>query len=186
MKKIILATLISGAMSASAFAVDAGKGTVTFTGYIIEAPCSIAPGDESQTIDLGQVSNVTLQKGGMSSAQPFEIHLEGCTLNSEYKDKDGVTQKYNNMVEVKFEGTEWVNNGSNTGLIQITGDASGAGIVLMNKSGAKININDSTVERAYTSGNNILSFQAALQGMSDATVVPGSFQAVTNFTLAYN
>lgn len=184
MKKIILATLISGAMSASAFAVDAGKGTVTFTGSIIEAPCSIAPGDESQTIDLGQVSNVTLQKGGMSAAQPFEIHLEGCTLNAEYK--DGVTQKYNNMVEVKFEGTEWVNNGSNTGLIQITGDASGAGIVLMNKSGAKININDSTVERAYTSGNNILSFQAALQGMSDATVVPGSFQAVTNFTLAYN
>lgn len=186
MKKIILATLVSSAMSASVFAADAGKGVVTFTGSIIEAPCSIAPGDESQTIDLGQVSNVTLQEGKMSSAQPFEIHLQGCTLNAQYTDKDGKDHTYNNMVQVHFEGTEWVENGTNTGLIQITGEASGAGVALMNKSGTKIDINSSTTERAYTSGNNILSFQAALQGQSGATVVPGSFRATTNFTLAYN
>ncbi|CAG9406789.1 Fimbria A protein [Providencia alcalifaciens] len=186
MKRIILTTLISGAIGTPAFATDAGKGIVTFTGSIIEAPCSIAPGDESQTIDLGQVSNVTLQEGKMSSAQPFEIHLQGCTLNATYTDKDGKEHTYNNMVEVKFEGTEWLENGTNTGLIQITGEASGAGVALMNKSGTKININSSTTERAYASGDNTLSFQAALQGQSGATVVPGSFRATTNFTLAYN
>ncbi|MEX9949311.1 fimbrial protein [Providencia rettgeri] len=183
MKKIILATLVSSAMSASVFAADAGKGIVTFTGSIIEAPCSIAPGDESQTIDLGQVSNVTLQSGQMSSAQPFEIHLQGCTLNAKYTDKDGKEHGFdNNLVKVTFAGTEWLD----TGLIQITGDASGAGVVLMNKSGSKIDINSSTTDRAYTSGDNILSFQAALQGQSGTAVVPGSFSATTNFTLAYN
>lgn len=70
MKKVILATLISGAMSSAALA-DAGSGTVTFTGSIIEAPCSIAPGEENQEVPLGQVSNVTLAAGGSSSAQPY-------------------------------------------------------------------------------------------------------------------
>ncbi|MEX6366624.1 hypothetical protein AB6F62_00565 [Providencia huaxiensis] len=48
-----------------------GSGTVTFSGSIIEAPCSIAPGEENQEVPLGQVSNVTLDNGGESSAQPF-------------------------------------------------------------------------------------------------------------------
>lgn len=72
MKKIILATLISGAMSVSALAANQGSGSVTFTGSIISAPCSIEPGAESQTVPLGQISNVTLEKGGN---QPLKISL---------------------------------------------------------------------------------------------------------------
>ena len=105
MKKIILATLISGAMCSSALAVDAGTGTVTFSGSIINAPCSIAPGEENQEVSLGQVSNVTLDNGGESSAQPFQIKLEGCNLEN------------SNEVTVTFKGTE---AGSNTGYLQIT------------------------------------------------------------------
>lgn len=173
MKKIILATLISGAMSTSALAVDAGSGTITFTGSIIEAPCSIAPGEENQEVPLGQVSNVTLAAGGASSAQPFTIQLEGCNLEAD------------NKVAVTFNGTEAVNGATNTGFLQITGDASGAAVKLMNASGAQINVNSANTQN-YVAGDNTLKFQAALQGLEGATVVPGSFQAVTNFTLAYN
>lgn len=168
MKKVILATLISGAMSASAFAVDAGQGTVTFTGSIITAPCSVAPGAENQEVPLGQVSNVTLENGGMSSAQPFEIQLEGCNLMGA------------NEVIVTFNGTE-----IGTGLLQITGDASGAGVKLMNSSGTQIEVNSESTQN-YVAGDNLLKFTAALQGIPGETVVPGNFQAVTNFTLAYN
>lgn len=177
MKKVILATLISGAMSASALAVDAGSGTVTFTGSIIEAPCSIAPGAENQEVALGQVSNVTLANGGSSSAQPFSIQLEGCNLAGD------------NQVTVTFNGTEVVTGTGeaavNTGLLQITGDASGAAVKIMNASGAQINVNSGNTQN-YVAGDNLLKFQAALQGFKGATVVPGKFQAVTNFTLAYN
>lgn len=173
MKKVILATLISGAMSASALAVDAGSGTVTFTGSIIEAPCSIAPGEENQEVTLGQISNVTLATGGASSAQPFTIQLEGCNLEGD------------NQVTVTFNGTEAVNGAINTGFLQITGDASGAAVKLMNASGAQIKVNSANTQN-YVAGDNTLKFQAALQGLDGATVVPGSFQAVTNFTLAYN
>ncbi|WP_368877481.1 fimbrial protein [Providencia vermicola] len=174
MKKIILATLISGAMSASALAVDAGSGTVTFTGSIIEAPCSIAPGEENQEVALGQVSNVTLATGGSSSAQPFSIQLEGCNLEN------------NNQVTVTFNGTAAGATGTpGADFLQITGDASGAAVKIMNASGATIAVNSGNTQN-YVQGDNTLKFQAALQGLEGATIVPGNFQAVTNFTLAYN
>ncbi len=172
MKKIILATLISGVMSASALGASAGNGTVTFSGSIISAPCSIAPGEENQEVPLGQVSDVTLKAGGISSAQPFSIKLEGCNL-----EKD-------NIVKVTFNGTEEVNGKTNTGLLKITGDASGAAVKIMNTSGVQINVN-SEYQQQYVKGDNELKFTAALQGIKDADVVPGNFSAVTNFTLAY-
>lgn len=173
MKKVILATLISGAMSSSALAVEAGSGTVTFTGSIIEAPCSIAPGEENQEVPLGQISNVTLENGGASSSQPFTIELEGCNLADD------------NQVTVTFNGTEALNGGAPTGLLQITGDASGAAVKIMNASGTQINVNSGNTQN-YVEGNNTLKFQAALQGFQGVSPVPGNFQAVTNFTLAYN
>lgn len=172
MKKVILAALISGAMSASAFAVDAGTGTVTFTGSIITAPCSIAPGAENQEVALGQVSDVTLTAGGASSAQPFSIQLEGCNLEGD------------NLVKVTFNGTEAVNGATNTGMLQITGEAQGAAVKIMSTSGAQINVN-SAYQQQYVKGDNELKFTAALQGLKGTTVVPGDFSAVTNFTLAY-
>lgn len=172
MKKVILATLISGAMSASALAVDAGAGTVTFTGSIISSPCSIAPGEENQEVALGQVSDVTLTAGGASSAQPFSIQLEGCNLDGD------------NIVKVTFNGTEAVNGSTNTGMLQITGEASGAAVKIMSTSGAQIDVN-SEYQQQYVKGDNELKFTAALQGLEGAAVVPGDFSAVTNFTLAY-
>lgn len=174
MKKVILATLISGAMSTSALAVDAGSGTVTFTGSIIEAPCSIAPGEENQEVALGQVSNVTLTAGGSSSAQPFTIQLEGCNLAD------------NNQVTVTFNGTAAGATGTpGADYLQITGDASGAAVKIMNASGSTIAVNSGNTQN-YVAGDNLLKFQAALQGLEGTAVVPGNFQAVTNFTLAYN
>lgn len=173
MKKIILATLISGAMamSASAFAVDAGKGTVTFTGSIISAPCSIAPGEENQTIELGQVSNVTLEAGGESTPQPFSIQLQGCNLADD------------NQVTVVFGGTA----ADATGLLSIVGEAQGAGVKIMTTAGTQIKAGDGSTGNTqnYVKGNNELKFQAALKGLTGATVVPGDFTATTNFTLSY-
>ncbi|HHR6139483.1 TPA: fimbrial protein [Providencia alcalifaciens] len=177
MKKTILSTLIFSAMSTSAMTVDAGSGTVIFSGSIIEAPCSIAPGEENQEVPLGQVSNMILDNGDELSAQPFQIKLEGCNL------------KGDNQVAVTFKGTE---AGKNTGYIQITGDTSGAAVKIMNASGSHIKIN-SSAKQNYVEGSNTLRFQASLIGVQQVDaqskiipVKPGKFQAMTNFTLAYN
>ncbi|HGI5215121.1 TPA: fimbrial protein [Providencia alcalifaciens] len=177
MKKTILSTLIFSAMGTSAMAVDAGSGTVIFSVSIIEAPCSIALGEENQEVPLGQVSNMILDNGDELSAQPFQIKLEGCNL------------KGDNQVAVTFKGTE---AGKNTGYIKITGDTSGAAVKIMNASGSHIKIN-SSAKQNYVEGSNTLRFQASLIGVQQVDaqsniipVKPGKFQAMTNFTLAYN
>ena len=43
----------------SAFAADQGHGTVKFVGSIIDAPCSIHPDSENQTVPLGQISTAS-------------------------------------------------------------------------------------------------------------------------------
>ena len=170
MNKTILFGLLSGVISTSLFAADTGSGVVTFTGSVISAPCSIAPGADKQEVDLGQVSDITLGKGGSSTAQSFNIELQGCNLTDK------------NTVTVQFNGTETLDG---SGLLQITGDATGAAVKIMNASGSQIAINSATTQN-YVAGDNKLRFQAALQGLAGSTVEPGSFQAVTNFTLAYN
>lgn len=177
MKKTILVAIVAGIISSSAMAADAGNGTVTFTGSIISAPCSIAPGEENQEVPMGQISNITLDNGGESSAQPFQIKLENCNLQGD------------NQVSVTFNGTE---AGTNTGYLAITGDAKGAAVKLMNTSGSVIKVNSPTTQN-YVEGDNSLKFRASLIGLQAVdkdgkavAVTPGQFQAVTNFTLAYN
>lgn len=70
---VTLASLITGAFSVSALAVQSnqGHGTVKFTGEIIDAPCSISSDSIKQEIDLGQVSNTSLAKGGSSCTKIF-------------------------------------------------------------------------------------------------------------------
>lgn len=58
--------------------IDQGHGKVTFTGSIIDAPCSISPETVDQTVDMGQVSNVALKNGGKSAPRQFDIKLEQC------------------------------------------------------------------------------------------------------------
>ncbi|MEY1580001.1 fimbrial protein [Providencia manganoxydans] len=185
MKKIILATLISGAMSASALAEDPvdpvpnmGSGTVTFTGSIIDAPCSIAPNDDNdnQDVYLGQVSNITLENGGASSPKPFSIRLEGCNL------------KNKNQVMVTFNGTESPYGGASNGYLAISdGKASGAAVKIMDELGNQIKVNSpDAYDQSYIEGNNTLKFQAALQGFNGVETEPGNFSATTTFTLNYN
>ena len=54
----MFATALLSGVAFNALADDAnqGSGKITFKGEVIDAPCSIAPGDEDQTINLGEVA----------------------------------------------------------------------------------------------------------------------------------
>ncbi|EGU3668858.1 fimbrial protein [Salmonella enterica] len=87
--KIILAMAAAGMMCAtSAFAADtiattdAGGGTMTFSGSVIDAPCSIAPESQALQVDLGQVSMKSLSAADKySSSVPVTITLTGCSFD---------------------------------------------------------------------------------------------------------
>ncbi len=185
MNKVLLAVVIACGISSVAHAAvkDQGHGKVTFNGSIIDAACSIAPESIDQTVELGQISKVALKDSGTSTPRHFEIKLENC----EFEGKDA-----KNKVELTFTGM--AANGSN-GLLGITGSAKGAGVAIVDASGTQVKLGVPTKAQELQNGNNSLAFSAYLQGEGttgsgesavDAEIVPGDFQAVTDFTLAYN
>lgn len=152
-------------------AKEQGSGSVTFTGSIIDSPCSIAPESSNQTVDLGQVSSVLLSNAGNSTPRNFTIELEKC---------DTATKK---NVTITFDGTK---DAINNKLLGVTGSAKGAGVVVTDGSGTQITLGTPSAARSLLNGNNKLVFSAYLQGSSaTGEVTPGEFSSVANFTLAY-
>ncbi|HIE4798803.1 TPA: fimbrial protein [Serratia marcescens] len=180
LNKIMLAAAIAFGATSMAHAADQGHGKVTFTGAIIDAPCSITPESIDQTVELGQISKVALADGGQSTPRPFSIDLENCTFSA---DDTGALE--NNKVTVTFTGMESV---AGNGLLGITGTAKGASVAVTDGSGSVITLGEPTKPQVLQDGNNTLSFAAYLQGdtASNTVIVPGDFQAVADFTLAYN
>ncbi|MEX1843614.1 type 1 fimbrial protein [Enterobacter cloacae] len=163
--------LMIGSAVANAQVKDQGHGTVTFTGSIIDSPCSISPDTVDQTISLGEVSNKTLENGGRSAAHPFNIKLEGCDTTTA------------NTVSTTFTGAE---SSTQAGHLGITGSAKGAAIVLTDGSGADITLGQPTAAQKIQDGSNTLLFSAYMEGDSgSSTITPGDFQGVADFTLAY-
>ncbi|CAI1889483.1 MULTISPECIES: fimbrial protein [Serratia] len=177
LKKIVLATVLTFGAGSMANAANQGGGSVTFTGSIIDAPCSIQPGDTNQSVNLGQISNTQLANGGSSTPENFEIKLQGCTTTTAKN------------VTTTFTGMEGEN-----GLLGITGTAKGASIAITDGSGAVVKLNQPSKPQGLQNGNNTISFSAYLVGNGsgkqprageDSNIVVGDFKSVANFTLAY-
>ncbi|HFK8542420.1 TPA: fimbrial protein [Proteus mirabilis] len=188
MKNIILVTLasiITGAFSISALAVQSnqGHGTVKFTGEIIDAPCSISTDSIKQEIDLGQVSNTSLAKGGSSAPRSFSIKLEDCIFP---------TDAPNDKVKITFSGS---GAGFNSKLLGVTGlnpeegKVQNVGIQITDSNGLPINMGMSSSQAVQLQkGDNILQYSAYVQGADvEVDSIPlGKFEGITTFTLSYN
>ncbi|RYC43418.1 fimbrial protein [Pectobacterium zantedeschiae] len=177
LNKTILATLVAVGMSASfAHAADQGHGKVTFTGSVIDAPCSITPESVDQTVGLGQISSAALKNGGKSQPRNFSIGLENCSFGS---------PESKNKVAVTFTGME---SATSKGLLGVTGTAKGASVAITSGDGKVIELGKPTTAQVLQEGSNTLSFAAYVQGDSGdkAVISEGSFQSVADFTLAYN
>ncbi|EGG6885831.1 fimbrial protein, partial [Salmonella enterica] len=69
---------------------NTGGGIMTFSGSVINAPCSLAPDSQNINVDLGQVSKGQLSaKGTFSDPHKITIHLTGCS----FEDLTGNTEQ---------------------------------------------------------------------------------------------
>lgn len=179
MKKIILATIVSAALSASAFAADQGHGKVTFKGEIIDAPCSISSDSIDQTVELGQIANSILAQGGSSTPKQFTIELEDCVLETGVNDK----------VSITFSGASAGFDSKLLGVTGLTGAVGNVGIQITDTQGLPIDMGITTTQaHQLQDGSNTLQYSAYLVGdnVPVADIPLGKFEGVTNFTLAYN
>ncbi|MED7793089.1 fimbrial protein [Klebsiella aerogenes] len=175
--KVALVIAMGLAGISVANAADQGHGTVTFKGSIIDSPCSITGDTVEQDVPLGQVSNAALENEGTSTPVYFDIDLENCTTE---------TAK---SVQVTFTGAP---DPTDSAILGLTGDASGAGVVIADSSGKQLDLGTPSVAQNLGEGSNTLTFAAYLKGDkpgsmgASSTIVPGDFQSTANFTLAYN
>lgn len=168
LNSIFSALVLASGVAAFGVQADEGSGTVTFTGSVIDAPCSIAAGDEDQTISLGQVNTATIANGGTSTPVPFYIHLENCTFDTA------------TTVSAIFGGMSSSVDGA---VLGVTGSASDVGIVMTDGDSNSIVLGESTAAQTIITGDNTLSYSAYVIGGESPT--EGDFTAVTNWTLAY-
>lgn len=177
MKKSVIVLSVLSILAVSS--AHANRGKVTFTGSIIDAPCSIAPGSLDQTVSLGAISNVVLAENGntgSSTPQRFTIELEDCVV---------ATPGTKDKVTTRFTGA--TSSYDPESLALTGGTAGGASIQLFANNGEKVKINTPTSEQHVFDGNNTLTFTANVKGGgSTATIIPGTFQVPANFVLSYN
>ncbi|EHI3196152.1 hypothetical protein J9Z47_003888 [Salmonella enterica] len=197
-KTLIAAATVAAVMSsASVFAAGDssspasstgkfGGGTITFTGSVTEAPCSIPAGEANQTIDLGSVSNKVLSGSAKGSTPvPVKINLINCDL--------GGTTTYSKASlafqnDGKLDATD-----SAKGFLQTTG-SSNVGVQLLDRAMAGINLTDKTAMQKATETplatgtDSTVTFWAHLAGKTGSTSAPpaGPVTAQVSYQLDYH
>lgn len=152
---------------------DQGHGTIKFIGAIIDSPCSIAPESVDQTIQMGQVANSQLEKQKEGPLRPFEIHLEGCSLE---------TAK---SATVTFNG---IADDTEKKYLAINGFAKGAAIAMVSQLiGEEVILGQPVKAGELVEGDNHLKFGAKLVSnlKEGEKAVAGEFTATTDFVMNY-
>ncbi|WP_421512467.1 fimbrial protein (plasmid) [Enterobacter sp. JS8-1] len=177
--KVASALVLSmGMVAFGASAADQGSSSVTFTGSIIDAPCSIAPDSVDQEVSLGQVAKNTLLAGGKSNPAHFDIKLENCVLSVGKPDATAA-----NTVTITFNGAP---ADAGKKLLQIEGSAAGAGVGITDPNGDQVTLGKATNAIALTNATtNSLDLYGFLQGIDDTKLTEGSYQAISYFTMDY-
>lgn len=191
MKKTLLATLTMAALAGStgAYAApggDFGGGTINFTGSVTQAPCSIAPTDDNQTISLGQVSEKLLaSSGGKGSAiVPVTIRLQSCDLSVPSGSQTTTFTK----AHVEFTGAGIDTTNASKGFLTNSGTATNVAVQLTDLAGAGMDITSGkgTPDVVLSTGDaNTLQFGAHMVS-TGAAATPGSVQATVTYKLTYS
>ena len=174
-----------------ATSVWAGSNTakVTFTGNIVDSPCSITLDTEDQTVKMGNsIGNGTLSGGKttLNNDRTFQIDQEGCTwatetnMNVVFSTGAGTTAATgatNNLSLMKTDGTGAISNVS---------------LALGDSAKNNIKLGDTyTQPIADLDGDSILDekqslkFTAWLVGAATGTVGTGEFSSAANVTISY-
>lgn len=174
---IVLVTLLFSSHTLAEESLDLqGKGKILFKGTVIKAPCGLAPGEDgdNQQIDMGQVSDAQLRTIGYSKPKNFRIHLIGCYF------APSVTTGV--KVNVRFDG---LSVGGSDGYLGVTGEAKGLAIRFVDSSNVQVKIGTTSDNYTLNAGDTPLLFSAQVVKLDGENIIPGSYSALTNFSLTY-
>ncbi|CAD5756915.1 major pilin subunit PapA [Escherichia coli] len=178
MIKTVMAAAVAATLVSFGAHANQGGGTVTFTGNIVDAPCSINGNDANQVVEMGTISNSAIRNGS-TQVKNFNIRLEGCDLQKYNTDGTPVTGGTWSGVKVTFTGaTAGTNN-------QYLGVTDNVGIELT-QGGKPLIIGTPADKVLLQGGNQTLSFGAQVKAVDATKAIPlKNFNTVANFAVAY-
>ena len=149
---------------------------LAFKGTLVNAPCTLRPGDEAVVLDFGTLVNKFLYSNTRTASQPFSLHLDDC-------DRAVATG-----VKLTLIGTE---STPLPGLLALDASSAARGVAVgMETSGGQalsLNVQGSTTP--LTQGSMAIALQAYVQAEPAAKanlgIVPGAFTATATFALEY-
>lgn len=186
--KTLMAALSVALFSSSVYAANQGAGKITFTGEVIDAPCSIVPGDEDKKVSLGEISTTVLNSTTPSIAEEFSIRLQDCIL--ETTTGSGATATTTTTSKVKANFTSPSVSATDPSLLKNTlegnaGAAENVGVRLLDIGNNNIALGTPlTVNLPNTNSYQELKFKARMESPSKTAKV-GNINAIANYTLDY-
>ncbi|MGN7442889.1 MULTISPECIES: fimbrial protein [Pseudomonas] len=158
-------------------AAQAAEDNLHFSGVLVDEPCVLAVEDENMELDFTTVIDKDLYLNGRTRGRPINLHLRNCDLEVGKR-----------MVSITFsssaESTEL------PGLLMLqSATVRGLLVGLESTSGDALPLNKTHPMKVLASGDNLVSFNAYLQGEPEAlakrTLGLGAFDASLTFALSY-
>ncbi|EMH4163871.1 type 1 fimbrial protein [Pluralibacter gergoviae] len=165
---------------------DGEHGLLHVYGQLVDSPCQMSMDSRDQTVSLGTLASAELHRpGARSQPVPFSVRLRGCLVASGHL-RDSQTDSTvwgadQPVVNVSFIAPADVSNPS---LMKLDG-VQGIALRLTDSRGRDIRLGSRGVPQLLTPGDNTLRWLLQAQRVP-GPLVPGKFQAVTNFTLSYD
>ncbi|KMJ45493.1 fimbrial protein [Xenorhabdus khoisanae] len=171
--------LISSLFVSSLFAAtaNAANGTIKFEGEVIQNACKVHGDSADQTVEMGVVSADAFKKVNDTAAPTsFQIKLVDCPADMKEKN-----------VTIKFDGPSDSDNRDLLSLTKVDNAATGVAIGIYEAdTQARVSVAGASEQNLLHKGaDQELRFIAKYVATKEK-VGPGSANAVTNFTVAYN
>jgi len=163
-------------LACSAFTAvsHAADGTINFTGTITDVACIVTPATANQTVTMGTVSASALANVGDTAAPSrFDIVLTHCPATA-------------TRAMVKFDGPADANNSSLLALTNSAGKANGVAVgIYEGDANTLIAVGSPSASRTLSATADT-TFNFFAKYVATGPVVPGSANAVSDFTVIYN
>ncbi|MDD2047818.1 fimbrial protein [Pseudomonas putida] len=157
-------------------ALQAAEDNLYFSGTLVNEPCVLAEEDELIKLDFKSVIDKDLYLNGRTKGRPLELRLKNCDLDVGKR-----------MVSITFSGNE---SSEPPGLLVLqSATVQGLLVGLETTAGTALPLNKSHRMGELSSGDNLLNFNAYLQGEPEAlanrSLGLGDFEASMTFALSY-
>lgn len=176
----VISGLLMGMFAQGALA--AVDGTITFTGKVTDAPCTVSTSNLNQTVILGQIKTADVtgaDRADLKHKTPFQINLQNCSPTL----SDGTTSW--NKMAVTF--TDNADASNTTSVLNNSGSARGVSVGLQNQNGTDITLGTASadINAATSLTSQVLPFYAHFVKVGTEAGTPGTVEAKSDFVVSY-